>query len=266
MSSINVQVNRNNNIISVGINSTGPQGQSAYETWLALGNVGTRQDFINSQFDEPARVTNENTRKANELIRIANENERIAAENIRQQQESSRQQEFEANEITRQTNETVRMSNEEARQEADILRGQTVEAIEQNYAPRLTSVEGQINDLATQMNTKPTEFAIPYINSIVAETDYKNTYFIDHLKIVHIIAYYKKSGTSDDITNTAQLFTLPVGYRPNSKVIAFAKCIMGTSPVSCDVSIGIDGIVRVYTPTGASYKFGEFDISFLGGN
>lgn len=164
MSSINVQVNRNNNIINVGINSTGPQGQSAYETWLSLGNTGTKQDFINSQFDESTRVLNENTRNQSELTRIANENERIAAENIRQQQESSRQQEFESNEITRQTNETVRTSNEEARQEADILRGQTVEAIEQNYAPRLTTVEGQINSFDAK--TSNSISVLEYINLV----------------------------------------------------------------------------------------------------
>lgn len=27
---------------------TGPQGDSAYQTWLKLGNTGTQQDFINS--------------------------------------------------------------------------------------------------------------------------------------------------------------------------------------------------------------------------
>ena len=146
-SSINVQVNRNNNIISVGINSTGPQGFSAYETWLSLGNTGTKQDFLNLQFDEPARVLNENTRKQSEVTRIENESNRIEAENTRQQQEGLRQQEFGTNEVARQTNETIRIENEETRQEADILRGQTVEAIEQNYAPRLTTAEEQINDL-----------------------------------------------------------------------------------------------------------------------
>ena len=171
-SSINVQVNRNNNIISVGINSTGPQGQSAYETWLSLGNTGTKQDFINSQFDEPARVLNENARRQNETTRIENENVRIEAENIRQQQENLRQQEFETNELTRQNNETTRISNEEARQEADILRGQTVEAIEQHYAPRLTSVEGRINSLDAQLKLEKfnkyetTFYDFPNINEL----------------------------------------------------------------------------------------------------
>lgn len=143
MSSINVEVNRNNNIISVGINSTGPQGQSAYETWLALGNVGTKEDFLSLQFDEPARVTNENTRKANELIRIANENERISNENTRKSNESGR--------VTAENN---RVLAEQSRVEADILRGQTVETIEQNYAPRLTSAESAISNLNT--NKLPT--------------------------------------------------------------------------------------------------------------
>lgn len=30
------------------VNLKGPQGESAYETWLQLGNSGTEQDFINS--------------------------------------------------------------------------------------------------------------------------------------------------------------------------------------------------------------------------
>lgn len=104
MSSINVQVNRNDNIINVGINSTGPQGQSAYETWLALGNVGTKQDFIDSQFDEPIRVENENTRKNAETIRVQNENTRIENENDR-----------EDNEDIRNTAENIRVSNEDTR-------------------------------------------------------------------------------------------------------------------------------------------------------
>lgn len=84
MSSINVQVLRNQNLINVGINSTGPQGQSAYETWLSLGNTGTKQDFIDSQFDEPTRVSNENTRKQSELTRIESENLRVQAEQDRE--------------------------------------------------------------------------------------------------------------------------------------------------------------------------------------
>lgn len=34
--------------INVSIVGTGPRGQSAYETWLAQGNTGSEQDFINS--------------------------------------------------------------------------------------------------------------------------------------------------------------------------------------------------------------------------
>lgn len=146
-----VIITSGNSTINVNITGAGPRGLSAYETWLALGNVGTKQQFIDSQFDEPARVTNENTRKQSELTRIANEI-------TREQQETLRQEIFEVNETTRQTNETTRISNEETRQteetlrqEADILRGQTVEAIEAHYAPRLTSAEEQINTLAEQL-------------------------------------------------------------------------------------------------------------------
>ena len=109
-SSINVQVNRNNNIISVGINSAGPRGLSAYETWLALGNVGTKQQFIDSQFDEPARIENENTRKDNELARIQNNNNWEETENLRVQAEQDRETEFNSITTAYETSNTRKYS------------------------------------------------------------------------------------------------------------------------------------------------------------
>jgi len=76
-----------------------------------------------------------------------------AAESLRVNEEIIRKEDEElrkTDEITRQTNETERQSNEVERIEADVLRGQTVEAIEQNYAPRLTSVESSLADKANQ--------------------------------------------------------------------------------------------------------------------
>ena len=85
-------------------------------------------------------TTEETTRQQTESIRETNETTRMSNEETRQTEETTRM----SNEETRQTEETLR-------QEADILRGQTVGAIETNYAPRLTSVEEQINSLAVNV-------------------------------------------------------------------------------------------------------------------
>ena len=106
-------------------------------TPLKAGGSSTVQGQLKELYvEEPLRVTAENIRKSNEQ-------ERVTAENIGK-----------SNETARITAEDTRQDNEEARQEADILRGQTVEAIEQHYAPRLTTVEGQINDLDAQKAEK----------------------------------------------------------------------------------------------------------------
>lgn len=85
--------------------------------------------------------TNETTRQSQEAARVVAENARTSAETSRTNAETSRNNA----ESSRATAENNRELAEQQRVEADILRGQTVEAIEQNYAPRLTSAEQQIN-------------------------------------------------------------------------------------------------------------------------
>lgn len=106
---------------------------------------------------EGTRATNEIAREAAEIIRQSDESTREYKEAARQQAETIR----ETKEAVRISSETLRtnaessrtnaendrVKSEQQREEADILRGQTVEAIEANYAPRLTSAEAQINSL-----------------------------------------------------------------------------------------------------------------------
>lgn len=77
---------------------------------------------------EATRVSSENTRISNENTRISNENTRLS------------------NESTRVTAENARISAENTRVSNENLRQNTVAAIEANYAPRLTSVENEINN------------------------------------------------------------------------------------------------------------------------
>lgn len=87
--------------------------------------------------------TNEETRLLQEAARVTAEGARVTAETSRTNAETSRTN-AESGRVTAENN---RIAAEQVRVEADILRGQTVEAIEQNYAPRLTSAEEQINAL-----------------------------------------------------------------------------------------------------------------------
>lgn len=43
-----VKLKNDNQVIKVGIQSSGPAGKSAYDSWLELGNTGTEEEFIKS--------------------------------------------------------------------------------------------------------------------------------------------------------------------------------------------------------------------------
>ena len=48
-----------NNQITLTINRQGPPGLSAYQVWLAEGNVGTEQDFLDSLKAEASQVNSD---------------------------------------------------------------------------------------------------------------------------------------------------------------------------------------------------------------
>ncbi len=138
----------------------GEHGLSAYQVWLAQGNVGTEKNYLDSlaqpaldvanlkaaelntlekaiESKELARESNEDVRKSNESdrelaegIRVSifndNESDRQIAENTRTStfntNESNRQSEFNVNELARQSNETVRISNESSRSSTESIR------------------------------------------------------------------------------------------------------------------------------------------------
>ena len=133
--------------------------------------------------DENARKSNETTRLSNETIRLSNETTRISNENIRI------------------TAENLRESNETARVEADILRGQTVEAIEENYAPRLVSAEAEIIDLNSE------KLSTTHNTDEIAHTDIRES-------INNLGAYAVASGTNT-YTATITGYTLVTGQTVN---------------------------------------------------
>lgn len=112
-------------------------------TPLKAGGANTAQGLFEELNANIATVnTNEATRVAQEAARVIAEGARATSETSRANAETSRTNA----ESGRVTAENERVVAEQVRVEADILRGQTVEAIEQNYAPRLTSAEAQINN------------------------------------------------------------------------------------------------------------------------
>ena len=124
-----------NKLKSTTDNSSGADFIGA--TALKEGGATTVQGQLEELSNNIVTVNN------NEALRILQETARNVAETARASAEAIRKN-SEDNRVAAEANREIA---EQERVDADILRGQTVEAIEQNYAPRLTAAEESINSL-----------------------------------------------------------------------------------------------------------------------
>lgn len=131
--------------------------KDAYTLTVSETVKGVNKTESTVQLSENVRYLNEATRKANELLRISQENarvteegNRVGAEALRETQEGDRQTTFEANEVIR---DAVVAAAIETEMIAQNVATQLTEK-EATFAPRILSVEQQLEQIEINMSTE----------------------------------------------------------------------------------------------------------------